>query len=238
MHMRMKYFLSLFLLLTLAAVGGCKHPSDPPGKLDSTIVNGDTATVPWVTPHPGSMFLYSPAFYGPLDTVVILANGLTFNNKPNVTSFDTLHSVFGISGYLAIEPNGDISIGDTNEVVESRKFVTDFAWWTFPTGSHKPITALYFDSTYPWGRFAESRINYYVGTDTVMIPNQVLGTIHVRSIMRTYDSSSSRVDSGSQAIDYWFAPSIGTVVRTRSYAYWQGQPVYPRESNLAKYVLK
>jgi hypothetical protein len=207
-----------------------------------TSVNDSSGnSVFWTIPEIGTEEIYQAVVPDSVvtvyNTLIILATKEHIGEKTNVISYSEGPSAQD-SGFYNIEPNGDISIGDSM-LNSSGEY--SFRWTTFPTGSRQPISDPVIDTTEHGADVFQSDVRTFVDTETITTLAGVFSTLHVREITINIISepdSDITYENYSDITDTWFAPSIGWKVREIDNVTINGKPQSQSETDLIKFEPK
>ncbi len=203
---------------------GCSTP--PP-----TSINTGSS---WKYPNPAARYTYT-------DTQVDTSNGSaalktstttllyshldSFNGKTNVERF--LEEGQNVYHYIAIQPNGDISRGDTGIwYLRDTVGTSRILWKDYPTSRLAPITVM-IDSGNDGGM--DIRGNFvitrsFLGMETLHLAGQDWLTYKVRDsafLFTTTWPNWKRYDTIIYTQTWWYAPLVGNYVKMNEHMFEQ-----------------
>ena len=232
----MKHIKILSALLLSILVASCNQGS-------STTDNGGSSGS-WMVPGVGTEFVYTTNFPDSvgnpiIDTLeyTVTSTGQQVAGKSNairVSLFAAGLLQQGQSAAYVIESNDDISLDDSIAP-------NNITWKTYPTGSHQTITDPPIDSFSFGEQTITTDVRSFIGSGNISTAAGNFSTVQVQEIMTTIniDTSASFSDTSVQTDEYWFAPSIGFLVKQTETETDDGQPSgFNQEFDLIKYLPK
>jgi hypothetical protein len=219
-------FVTLFIALLLPS---CRQVADNP-------LNGSAVT--WAIPTIGTSYVYQITEQDPaarFDTITILQTGQHLGGKTGVVGCLDNAGTIGTFFYN-IEPNGDISYGDSTLTSPST-----YTWTTFPTASQQPISDPVEDTTESGIHIFRSNVRTFVGAENITTTAGQFSTLHVRQTSISIITGPDSLDcnaSDTALTDTWFAPTVGLYVKVVNSGTEDGQASRQSEVDLVKYLPK
>jgi hypothetical protein len=213
------------ILAVSFALASCNQGSDVP------LHAGGTQSGTWQVPADGTTYVFQSLRDGvgeETDTLTVVGHE-RFPGKPNVLLFqisksDTL--------FVALETNGDFSFGRQSSDSLDRPIME---WTTFPTSGGRPIVDHAIDTFIGTDHEISSDVRSFVARETMAIAGRTLSTMHVRETSVDIRTSPTIIDSSGSVTDWWFAPSIGFLVKQQSHDSFNGS-ASTRELLLIQYI--
>jgi hypothetical protein len=232
----MKHIKILSALPLVILVASCDHSS-------STALNGGSHSAGlWIVPGAGTEYVYQSSTQGStltaLSTIDIIETRQHVGGKTNVISYGDITNGLVATGFYNFEQNGDISFGDSTT---SSSGAGNFTWRTFPTASIAPISDPAVDTTESGVHILSTDVRTFIAEESTTTPGGSFATLHVRETITNIETSSDSIDfnaSDTTVRDTWFAPSIGTYIKSITNATNEGQAQPQTEVELISYLPK
>ncbi|MDP4221432.1 MAG: hypothetical protein Q8916_09225 [Bacteroidota bacterium] len=190
-------------LIVAVVAAGCSNSSEP-GNPRVTVAFGAGSTFRFNNYRIDTLGNFN---YPSTSLDSVEAVGLTVGGKTNVIRINEKHpgDFKGFDYFIAYEPNGDFSIGDS-----SYSIYGGIDWETYPTGSH--LTSV-FDTVLSGGELEHTEISY-ADNEMIQVAGRNFNAVKIRMDAMLYDSYYHF----SEYAYLWYVPEINFFVKYESHS--------------------